>query len=136
MEILTAVLCFLQIANISFTMLERFKPNDKDKEILSSVLLHIGRLLDSVSDDLNKGIYPHGKCKEMEHYAQKLKELLQGKMTTTEIQELSQLLNDSMQVEKLLAELNNLSVPDKKENINLLKSASGSFLAWGSMCKL
>lgn len=136
MEILTAILCFLQVANISFTMLDRFKPTDKDREVLSEILLQIGILLNSVVEDLENKMYPHGKCSEMEKYAQKLKFILQGKMSGEEISELSKMLNESLQVERLLGELNNLSEENKKKNIEMLQTAAGCFVAWGNMARL
>lgn len=136
MEILTAILCFLQVANMSFTVLDRFKTTDKEREVLSNVLLQIGILLNTVADDLEKAVYPHGKCREMEHYAQQLKLVLQGKMSGEEIAELSKMLNESLQVERLLAELNNLSEENKKGNLEMLRTAAGSFMAWSNLSKI
>jgi len=136
MEILSAILCFLQIANISLSLKDKFKTSDTDKEILSNSLLNMGNLLNSVADDLEQGIYPHGKCAEMEIYAHQLKSVLKDKMTVEEVDKLSGYMNESLQVERLLGQLNQLSKEQKQENLKLLRMAAGSFVAYSTVVKL
>lgn len=136
MELLTGILCLLQIANIIFNLRDKLEMPREEKQALSKLLINIGNLIEDVSNDLHKNIYPHAKCLEMEMYAIQLKEILTGKVSDEKINKLSELLNESIRVEKLLGELNNISLEAKDKNIELLQMAASSFRTSGEIILL
>lgn len=136
MEILTAIACLLQIANMIFNLRERLELTKDQKQALSELLNNIGILINHVSLDLEKNIYPHDKCLQMEIYANELKNILSKKMKPDEIDKLNKLLNESVKVEKLFGELNNLSIESKVRNLELLGIASSSFVTSGEIIKI
>lgn len=136
MELLTGILCLLQIANMIFNLRDKLEMSKEEKQALSELLINVGNLINDVSNDLDKNIYPHSKCLEMEMYAHQLKSILDKKMSENEAAKLSDLLNESIRVEKLLGELNNLSLESKDKNIELLRIAASSFKTSGEIVKL
>lgn len=136
MEVLTAITCLLQIANMIFNLRDKLEMTKEQKQALSDLLIKIGNLINEVSVDLEKNIYPHTKCLDMEMYAIELKEILTGKISDEKVNKLSELLNESIRVEKLLGELNNISLEAKDKNIELLQMAASSFKTSGEIILL
>lgn len=136
MEILTAIACLLQIANMIFNLRDRLELTKEQKQALSELLNNIGSLINHVSLDLEKNIYPRDKCLQMEIYANELKNILNKKMKDDDIDKLSKLLDESIKVERLLGELNNLSFENRDKNLELLRMASSSFVTSGEIIKI
>lgn len=127
MEILTGILCLLQIANMVFNLRGKLEVSKEDKKLLGETIHNIGVLVDSVADDLEKNIYPHSKCYQMELYANEFKAIVKGKVSEQDMDKLVNLLNESLKVERLLGEMNNISLESKDKNIELLHMAASSF---------
>ena len=136
MEILTGILAFLQIANLVFTLRDKLKTTEDEKAALSEGLINIGHLIYSVAEDLNKGQYPGGKCHQMELYAANLESILKNKISEKDLERLREALNQSLNVEKLLGELNSQTPESKNKNIEILEIAGSSFIASGEIIKL
>lgn len=135
LEILTGTLCFLNIIDAVFKIKDKISTKD-DKEGASYFLNKIGNLLNSVADDLEKGIYPHDKCSEMWSYLKGFESIMESKISVSERVSLQNEIAKAYQVEKLLGELQQLSDSDRQKNINLLKSCAGSFYAASTLVKL
>lgn len=136
MEILAGITAFLQIANLIFSIREKLEITKEEKISLSEGLINIGNLIKSVAEDLNKGIYPAGKCHQMELYAGELKNILDKKISEKDMNRLQDDLQRALHVERLLGELNNISLESKEKNIELLEIAASSFIASGEIIKL
>lgn len=136
MEILTGILAFLEIASLVFTLRDKLTMTKDEKTVLSEGLINIGHLIYSVAEDLNQGKYPAGKCHQMELYAANLENILKNKISEKDLQRLKEALNQSLNVEKLLGELNNQTPEIKNKNLEMLEIAGSSFIASGEMIKL
>jgi hypothetical protein len=128
MEILTGILCLLQIADITFQIKNKVN-GQEEKQRVSTLLENIGELIDSVATDLEQNIYSHNKCSQMEYFMQNLYSCLKGKLSQEEVDNLVQLMQQSTQVEKLFSQMQHLDDIVKKENIDRLRSSAGSFTA-------
>lgn len=135
LEVLTGVLCFLNIVDTVFKVRDKIVSKE-DKESTSSLLEAISHLLIEVADSLDKNIYPHDKCSEMHYYLNNLQQVLSNKIDNSKILELEKQIQDAYSVEQLLGQLNQLNVVERNNNINLLKSISGSFKAASTLIKL
>lgn len=136
MEIISGILGFLQIVNLIISLKEKISHSKEETTSLGNLLIDIGNLLFSVSEDLEKNIYPHGKCSQIEVYAQQLECLVKGYLDPKQLDILHEHLQSSLQIEKLLGQLNCLSAEEKLENLNTLKTASGKFVAFGEILKI
>lgn len=134
-EILTGVLCFLNIVDTVFKVKDKLH-NKAEKEGASHFLAKIGDLLNSVADDLQNGVYPHDKCSEMWSYLKGFQSIMESKIGVAECTILQDEIGNAYQVEKLLGELNGLSPGDRQKNIAAIKSAAGSFHAASLIIKL
>jgi hypothetical protein len=65
----------------------------------------------------------------MEHFMHSLHNCLKGKITQEQVDKLVQLMQQSVQVEQLFGQMQQLDDVTKKENINQLRSSAGSFTA-------
>jgi hypothetical protein len=128
MEILTGILCLLQITEILFKIKEKINSQD-EKQKISDLLKGIGNLIESVAADLEQNVYSHNKCSQMEHFMHSLHNCLKGKIAQEQVDKLVQLMQQSVQVEQLFGQMQQLDDVTKKENINQLKSSAGSFIA-------
>lgn len=136
MEVLTTILCLLQIGNLIFSIRDKLEMTKEEKQALSELLVNIGNLIKDVSYDLEKNVYPHSKCYQMELYANDLKNLLKGKMTEQQVLKLEEYLSESIRVEKLLGELNNLPLENKDRNLEILRMSAVSFITSGEIIKV
>lgn len=136
MEIISGILAFLQIANLFFTVREKLELSKDQKQAVGNGLINIGNLIYSVAKDLSQGTYPAGKCHQMEIYAGELTSILDGKLLEKDQTKLIECLNQSLKVERLLGDLNNISLEAKDKNIELLEIAASSFIASGEVIKM
>lgn len=128
MEILTGILCLLQITDIILQIKSKITSRE-EKQDISLLLKNIGDLVESVAEDLEQGIYSHNKCSQMEHFMYSLCNCLKGKIPQKEVDRLVGLMQQSVQVEQLFGQMQQLDEEGKKENINQLRSCAGSFIA-------
>jgi hypothetical protein len=128
MEILTGILCLLQIADITFQIKNKIN-SQEEKQQVSTLLKSIGDLVESVAVDLEQNVYSHNKCAQMEHFMQNLYSCLKEKMPQEQVDKLVQLMQQSIQVEQLFGQMQQLNNEVKKENINRLRASAGSFTA-------
>jgi hypothetical protein len=111
-----------------------FKLKDKisdreEKQRVSALLKDIGELVDSVAADLEQNVYSHNKCAQMEYHMQNLCSCLKGKISQEQVDRLVQLMQQSVQVEQLFGQMQQLDNEIKKENINQLRHGAGNFTA-------
>lgn len=133
--ILSGVLCFLNIVDVTFKVKDKFKGKE-EKEGASYFLNKIGDLLNFVAIDLENNIYPHDKCSEMWSYLKGFESVLVNKISAEQLTDLQNQIAEAYRVEKLLGDLNQLSQSDRQKNINLLKSSAGSFYAASTLVKI
>lgn len=136
MEILAGITAFLQIANLIFNIRDKLEIPKEDKISLGDGLINIGNLIKSVAEDLNKGIYPAGKCHQMDLYAGELNNIIKNQLSEKDKERLADYLSQALHVERLMGELSNISLQAKDKNIELLEIAASSFITSGEIVKL
>ena len=72
---------------------------DAPAEEVQKALLDIADLLDGVSFDLENGVYPHGKCAEMEMLSINLSDALTGDISDDYLEVLKNILNSAVEIE-------------------------------------
>lgn len=132
MDILSGIMCFLNIVNTVFTIKDKIS-HGKNKENVGQFLIDIGNLLNEVSIEIEQNRYPHDKCSIMFEYMNGLKNALADKMEEEQIITLQSLIEESYRVEQLLGQLNQLTSEEKSYNINMLKSIAGRFIGLGKL---
>lgn len=135
LEVLTGVLCFLNIVDTVFKVRDKIVSLE-DKKSASFFLQKIGTTLNEVAASLENNVYPHDKCSEIYSYLINFKTILNDKISTDKIQELDNYISNAYRVEQLLGQLNQLRVDERIENINILKSTAGSFIAASTIINL
>jgi hypothetical protein len=135
MEILTGIMCLLQIADMALKIKDKIGDRE-EKQNVSVLLKNIGELVDSVATDLEQNVYSHNKCAQMEHFMYNLYSCLEGKLDQDQVDRLARLMQQSVQIEQLFGQMQRLNDSDRKENINLLKSNAGSFTAMSQIVLL
>lgn len=115
------------LISIGSIMLDIFKAktmiDDKSSEEVQKALLDIADLLDGVSFDLENGVYPHGKCAQMDMLATNLHDALTGDISDDYLDVLKNNLNSAVEIEKLYAERQD------PNQIQKLRMAAGYFRA-------
>lgn len=134
MELLSGILSLLQIANLIFDVKSKFRKNDRTEEI-SALLKNIGDTINTVAMNLEKNLYPHQKCAEMEFYMRHLESAIKDKITDSEFNELQQNINQAVQVERLFGEMQSLSAEQRRYNLSKLYALSGTFIAAAELIK-
>lgn len=134
MELLAGISCLLQIVNLVFDVKTKFRKDERSDEI-SVLLKNIGDTINTVAIELEKNLYPHQKCAEMEYYMRNLESAIKDKITDKEFTELQSKINQAVQVERLLGEMQGLSTEQRRYNLSKLYSISGTFIAAGELIK-
>jgi len=115
------------LISIGSLMLDLFKAKSMQDETssqeLQDALYDIGVLLDDLAADLESGIYPHGKCAQMEMLALNLHDALVGDLPDEYLEILKNNLNSAVEIEKMYA------YKDDPNQIQKLKMAAGYFRA-------
>lgn len=135
MELLATIAALLNIVDLGFKIHERIK-SDKKHVDSAEIFDRIAALLNEVANDLERGIYPHGRCSELEVYLRSIDSLFDSvKLREHERQRFRSYLNDAVRIEALLGQLNNSSDVVRSFNLNMLRSISGSFAALAQLSK-
>lgn len=115
------------LISIGSIMLDIFKAktmiDEQSSEEVQKALLDIADLLDGVSFDLENGVYPHGKCAEMQMLSVNLSDALTGDISDDYLEVLKNNLNSAVEIEKLYAERQD------PNQIQKLRMAAGYFRA-------
>lgn len=136
MELLATIAALLNIIELGFKIHERVAPTKERIAALSETLQSISTLINEVADDLQIGIYPHGRCAQLEQYLHNLDRIFtEGKLRDSEQEKFRTLLTDAVRIEALLVQLNGLSETQKTFNLNMLRSISGSYAALSQIVK-
>ncbi len=118
------------VQNIAYVAktLFRFKnklseANRKERIEIADYLKDVSGVLQAVHDSLQQDIVPHGKCKELEHHAENMPNVISDKMVTN-VQELANKLLAAHTVEHdLWIELNDAQ--DKAQELQKIEEAAG-----------
>ena len=102
------------------------KKKEEDRKKVGDLFEHVGQLLHLTYTELNNGQYPYGHCRQIEIFAEGIKQNFQ-KILGTDAERLGNLLMAAHEVERLFGELGSGNI-DKKEIIKIEES-SGEFLA-------
>lgn len=136
MELLAAITALLNIVELGFKIHERVISTKERIAALSETLQSIGALINEVADDLQAGIYPHGRCAQLEQYLHSVDRIFtESMLRDAEREKLQTALIDAVRIEALLGQLNSLSEMQKTFNLNMLRSISGSYAALSQIVK-
>lgn len=135
MEILTGILAFLHIIELLCKLPKQIIPEDK-RIAAGDLLITIGNQLNAIADDLAAHQYPHARCAEMFQYLTKLDSILSPYMSEYEVNRLINLVNECYRVEQLYAQLEQLAPVVHAQNISMLRTAAGTFIATGNLIKI
>ena len=115
------------LISLGYLMLDLFKAKSMQDETssqeLQDALYEIGVLLDDLAADLETGVYPHGKCAQMEMLAINLHNALAGDLPDEYLEVLKNNLNSAVEIEKMYA------YRDDPTQIQKLRMAAGYFRA-------
>lgn len=135
MSILSGILCFLEIADLALKVKEKFT-SKPDKEKYAIFLHLVGELLLDVSNHLEEGRYPHDKCQEMWHYLQELNGVMKVVLTAEQSDHLVAQITEAHRVEQLFGQMSTLSMEEKVEQLQAIRSAVGSFIAVSNLLRI
>lgn len=104
-----------------FTKQKQVKQEERQR--LSTLFQHMSELLEDTARDLEKDLYPHGKCATMEMLSNELSGILIGKIESEKLDEVHRILLESSRLESEYAKRKD------PETIKNLLIASGKFKA-------
>jgi len=112
------------VAKKLFSLRKKLSEADRQKRIdIAEYLDTVSSILQEVHDSLKNDIVPHGKCKELDHYAKKMPTVITKDMVE-DVQELSDMLLEAHTVEDDLWEYLN-SAEDKVRELQKIEEAAG-----------
>jgi hypothetical protein len=115
------------LISVGSLLIELFKAksmqDEQSSEELQEALYKVADLLDDVSFDLENGVYPHGKCAQMDMLALNLHDALAGDLPDEYLEILKNNLNSAVEIEKMYA------YKDDPNQIQKLRTAAGYFRA-------
>lgn len=126
MEFLATITALLSTVDLFFTVKERFtnKPN-KDTTVVW--LSETADLIESVAEDLKNRIYPHSKCAQLQFYLHNFYDIIKNDLKEDQAGKVLIDIEEAYKVERLLAELNNISDDEKDKNLIKLHEIAGKF---------
>ena len=101
--------------------------SERTKEI-SKWLYDIGSNIENIASELDKGEYPHQTCSRMEYTADNFLSVVGDALGEKEENNLQELLNSAVNIERTYGEYINLEREDKISYIQELYSISGYIL--------
>lgn len=128
MEILATITALLTIADLVLNLKSRFS-NKAQLEDLASWLMDISILMRSISQDFRKEIYPHTKCGQLQYFLNNMQQILDPHLSDTEIHDLTELMNQAYQIERLFGEIQLAPTVTREANLARLEEISGVFFA-------
>jgi len=105
------------------------KAKKERKEDIARLYRKIGTCLKEVSEELEKGIYPYGKCEMIATYAKELPDTIGKEIGERKAKKYSEALLVVHKVEKANETLKKMDIEDRKLKLVPLKEAAGKFLA-------
>jgi len=109
------------------------KKKQEDRERLSGLFEHIGKLLHETYCGLIMGNYPHGHCAQIARFGGSIKSDFKKQLGEVEAEKLGNMLIVAYEVERLAGELSLGAV--SKNDLIKLEESSGEFLAASQLIK-
>jgi len=106
------------------------------RENMAALFEKISSCLASVSSEIRMGKVPHGKCYELETYAQELPDAIRVEVGDDKATELGNTLLSAHRVERLAMEINELAEEDKEPLLKDIEEASGRFQALANIVRV
>ena len=131
MELLT----FKMIVDIGislFNVTKSLTGNDRRKSV-GNWMKDLGLLVEEVAIKLELGEFPHTACAKMSYMVDHFEDMMLGHLEEKELADLYKMLQDARNIERLYAEISQLSPEEKSEKIVALKEISGTLQAAGDM---
>lgn len=128
MEILGIVSTIISLANSLFSLKEKALPQDR-KQSLARCLIEVSKVLKELEVELREGKYPHDKCAYLRYTMNNAIDTFNVYLSSTEVDNLYQLADQSYQVERLFHELKNMTDEQREVNLSKILEAAGTYKA-------
>jgi len=126
----------LYVVQSLFGLSDKLKASDRQRRIdMADLFEKISSCLATVSSEIRKGNVPHGKCYELDTYAQALSEAIRKEVGDKKADELEHTLHSAHNVERLAMEINELA-SGKETYLREIEEASGKFQALANIVRI
>ena len=128
MPVFPVIQALLQAGKLAFDLVTGVKKKkEEDRRKVAELFDHIGKLLHDTYVELSAGRYPHGHCRQIEIFGEKIKSSFTKQLGNAEAEQLGNLLIEANQVEGLAAQLSSGTLPQSE--LIKLEESSGEFIA-------
>lgn len=93
----------------------------------------LGLLVEDVASKLEAGEFPHASCAKMSYMVDHFTDMMDGHLDDDELFDLSEMLVQAKNIERLYGEIGPLPPEEKAEKIIVLKEIAGTLQAAGDM---
>jgi len=135
MGIIATISSIVSLANGFLSLKEKLFPRHK-KDAIADWLDKVSHALLELEQELRNGNYPHEKCAYLRYCLNAMIDMLNAYLSSTEIDNLYGLAEQSYQVERLFYELKNMSNEDREMNLAKILEAAGTFKACSDILKV
>lgn len=124
----------LEVAKSLIGISDKLREADhQQRHDMAALFDNISSCLGVVSSEIRMGKIPHGKCGELETYAQELPGKIRDQIGDTKAKELGALLHSAHKVEGAAMDISD--VADKEPYLKEIEEASGKFLALANLMR-
>lgn len=106
------------------------------KQTVEDFLATIAQTIEDTSMQLKQGAYPHGKCQELLAHSQHMEAAIGDLIGETQARDLGAQLAEAYQIERLYAELNAETDPERHRQLSVLGQAAGQFRATAAFVRV
>jgi hypothetical protein len=137
---LTAFKTILEVAKAIFRLADQLKAaNRQRKQDMAAFFADISSCLQAVAAEIRLGNIPHGRCSELQTYADALPDLVRNEVGTAQADALGATLRSAYNVEGAAAEIAGATQGDAKardQYIQPIDEAAGKFKALASILRV
>ena len=128
----------LDVAKSLLGMSDQLRSADRERRNdMAQLFVQISECLVAVSTEIRTGGVPHGRCAELEQYAQMLPGLVAKELGNTRAQELGDTLRSAYNVESVAIGLQEVKNSQEKEPyLAQMEEASGKFRALANLVRI
>jgi len=128
----------LEVARSLLGISDQLRAADQQRrQRMADLFEKISGCLVAVSTEIRTGGVPHGRCAELEHYAQALPALLEKELGPARATELGDMLHSAYNVESVAINLQTFeSISEKEPYLAQIEEAAGKFQALANLVQV
>jgi hypothetical protein len=128
----------LDVAKSLLGMSEQLRGAERQRRAdMADLFGKISECLVAVSTEIRSGGVPHGRCGELEQYAQALPSIVENELGSAKAQELGQTLHSAYNVESVAMTLQEVHDASEKEPyLAQIEEAAGKFQALSNLIRM